>query len=113
MPYEALHAIRASPPAGVAETTRDLLSGWPAGRAKEIVLLSDAASPVTVQTWTRWNPRSTAEPRGALAAYVIDRPIAMSASTQGFESAGQQFEDEMRAAGVTVCTVDAFAQTLR
>jgi len=30
----------------VAETTKDLLGGWPQGRAKDIVLLTDASSPV-------------------------------------------------------------------
>ena len=61
----------------VAETTKDLLSGWPKGRAADIVLLTDGASPVA-----------------------------------GFEKAADAFQAEMKAAGVTLCTVAEFAKTL-
>ena len=60
----------------VAETARDLLSGWPAGRAADIVLLTDAASPVV-----GFEAAATAFEKDMLRQGVTCRTVSQYAAT--------------------------------
>jgi len=87
-------------------TLRDLLSAWPAARVGDLVLLDDACTSVAAfeanpNTNTRTNTNINTNTDTDTNTYQVP----------GFEASAEEFEKDMRAAGVQVVSTAEFTPT--